>query len=171
MAAYIGLLVLVAFARFLYIPSSDAQIVTIEMTRFLICIASGLLLARFVTTRLQTSPRERAVRRASSAFRLGVALVALAYLVTWAFGVPSVQSALENEAWQTWKRLEARNHAPELQIYPFIRTYLAFPPLPFLVVTYHEYQVAGLHGWGGWQLHVWIPGHLRSLGSKWAWIS
>jgi hypothetical protein len=100
-----------------------------------------------------------------------IRLVTVAYLLTWIFGAPQVQSELERLAVEKYKYLEARRHSPELQAYPYIRTSFAIPMCPGLVLSYHEYQVAGLDGWGGWTVYAWYPGHMRKLAARMTWIS
>jgi hypothetical protein len=173
-ATHVAINLLLLLAHFLEPGASDTQVVTIEIVRFLLSITGGLVISRLATLQPWRRPRPdmKTVRDGhSKTLRLAITLFGVAYLATWGFGVPTVQSALADNALQTYKKLESRDHSPDWQNYPFIRTYVAFPPLPFLIVTYHEYQLAGLHGWGGWQLHFWFPGHIRKLGSRMAWIS
>src|SRR5581483_2492451 len=82
-------------------------------------------------------------------------LVALLYFVTWAFGVPAVQSRYSQDEISLYKRLEAKSHGPEWKPFPTIRTQFALPILPGTILCFHEYVVAGLWGWGGWSLHLW----------------
>jgi hypothetical protein len=177
-ATYVSLALLVLLVRFMDVPGSDLRIVTIEITKLALSVAGGVALARFASGRLSrgrfsqarpTPAESHAAYLRLSRWALGA--LGVAYFVTWAFGVPTVQSDLENQAVRTYKELEARDHDRDWQNFPRIRTFFALPVFPALILTYHEYQVAWLHGWGGWQLHVWYPGHIRRIGSKMAWIS
>jgi len=99
-----------------------------------------------------------------------VIVVFAAYLVTWAFGVPAVLTAEHKTAVDAYKKERARNNRV-WDAHPWIRTAAAFPILPGLVVSFHEYQVAGLDGWGGWQVYVWYWNGVRKVFEQTYWIS
>ena len=92
------------------------------------------------------------------------------YLLTWAFGVPAVLTAEHAAAVDAYKQEKARDDRV-WNAHPWIRTSAAFPLFPGLVVSYHEYQVAGLNGWGGWQVHIWYWVGVRPLCEMTHWIS
>ncbi len=55
--------------------------------------------------------------------------------------------------------------------YPMTRTFVAIPVAPGVVVAYHEMQVAGLWGWGGFVWAVWWPGYTNVYKTSMRWIS
>jgi len=100
-----------------------------------------------------------------------VILVAL-YLLTWTFGAPRVQS--ENNRWalEEWKRIHQENQRRDLRDdLPYIDSFVSVPILPFVVATYHEYQLAGLYGAGGWEFQIWYVFGVRSLFFQRIWVS
>jgi len=54
--------------------------------------------------------------------------------------------------------------------HPYMKSYMAFPLLPGLIATYHEYQYGALAGWGGWELHVWHFTGTKEVFSLMSWI-
>lgn len=94
----------------------------------------------------------------------------VAYLVTWIVAVPAVQSTNDRWAVGEYKRLrdEERN---VWSAHPSFRTYVAVPVLPCTVLSYHEYQLGGLYGWGGWELQLWYGFGVVPLFSVTKWIS
>ena len=106
-------------------------------------------------------------RRVPTAVRL--AMIG-AYLITWAFGVPAVLTAQHAEAVDAYKVEKARENRV-WAAHPWIRTSAALPVLPGVIVSHHEYQVAGLNGWGGWQVHVWYWVGVRRILERTNWIS
>jgi hypothetical protein len=177
LAARLCLQALAVFFAWMNEPtSSAASVIGIQAVLFGVCVAGGIASARFLDASLGRTMRtvfasvhERAGGRA--ALRWAIRLVTVAYLLTWVFGAPQVQSELERLAVERYKNLEARTHSPEWQAYPYIRTSFAIPMCPGLVLSYHEYQVAGLAGWGGWTVYAWYPGHMRQLAARMTWIS
>ena len=57
------------------------------------------------------------------------------------------------------------------EIHPSIRFGLAFPLAPGIILVRHEYQLAGLYGWGGWELHAWYIVGTRPIFGMTQWIS
>ena len=110
-----------------------------------------------------------------SRFGARVAVFALltGYAITAVFGVPAVQSHLTAEALAAYKaaRHDRAGSGEVWPVHPVIRTKAAVPLLPGVIVSYHEYQVASLHGWGGWEVHVWFGGAPKSVYRLMAWIS
>jgi hypothetical protein len=97
-------------------------------------------------------------------------ILIVAYLLTWAFGAPAAQSEVTRFAVAEYKRMQGagRDVFPS---HPRINFTMAFPVAPGLVLTYHEYQVAGLYGWGGWGLHVWYGFGARQIAGLPVWLS
>jgi hypothetical protein len=106
-------------------------------------------------------------RRIPALLRVGIVA---AYFVTWAVGVPAVFTQQHSAAVAAYKEERARNNRV-WETHPRIRTSIAFPVLPGAVVSYHEYQVAGLDGWGGWQVHVWYVVGVKQILERTHWIS
>jgi len=77
-------------------------------------------------------------------------VIVIAYIFTWVFGVPAVQTATNADAVEKYKHGKEYGSQRVWDTHPWIRTSAAFPIFPGLVLSYHEYQVAGLYGWGGW---------------------
>jgi hypothetical protein len=98
-------------------------------------------------------------------------VIVTAYIFTWVFGVPAVQTATNAAAVEKYKYEKEYRSQRVWDTHPRIRTSAAFPLLPGLIVSYHEYQVAGLYGWGGWELHVWYFTGVNSIFRLTTWIS
>jgi hypothetical protein len=115
-------------------------------------VACGLLVARLVARACFKWWRVRVRLVPKSRWVTGPLLAA--YLLTWAVGVPQVQSA--NTSW-------AIDHSvgivedPQLGRihYPFVQTYVSLPLLPFVVASLHENQTACLAGWSAWDFQLW----------------
>jgi hypothetical protein len=98
-------------------------------------------------------------------------IIVIAYTLTWVFGVPAVQTATNADAVEKYKHEKEYRSQRVWDTHPWIRTSAAFPIFPGLVLSYHEYQVAGLYGWGGWELHVWYLTGVKSIVGLTVWIS
>jgi hypothetical protein len=101
---------------------------------------------------------------------IAVAVVLVPYLITWLLGVPSVLTDFTSAEVAEYKRDKAENNRV-WEVHPVIRFLVAFPVAPALVLTYHEYQVAGLDGEGGWELSLWYGARSRSLWHYRLWVS
>ena len=55
--------------------------------------------------------------------------------------------------------------------HPYISFLASLPVAPAFVLTYHEYQLAGLYGEGSWQLHIWYIVGTRKLFGVPLWMS
>jgi hypothetical protein len=77
------------------------------------------------------------------------------YTLTVVFGLPAVQTYENSWAVEEYKRDKASGNARVWATHPYIATYFAAPVLPGLVLTYHEYQLDGLYGFGGFELFGW----------------
>jgi hypothetical protein len=55
--------------------------------------------------------------------------------------------------------------------HPYIWTYAAVPIAPGVIVSYHEYQLDGLYGFGGFDLSIWYVVGAKSLGGIPLWLS
>lgn len=100
-----------------------------------------------------------------------VALLLVAYGVTWAFGVPSVHTELTRSEVAIYKRLRAEGNQRVWDAHPYIRFFVSIPIAPAVILTYHEYQVAGLWGEGRWDVHTWYLIDVSSLIGMGTWIS
>jgi hypothetical protein len=100
-----------------------------------------------------------------------VTILIVAYLLTWMFGVPSVQSSLTNDAVAAYKKMRTSYPQEVSDGHPYVKSYVAFPVLPGLIVTYHEYQVAYLYGFGGWEWHLWYLTGAKPIFSRPRWVS
>jgi len=132
-------------------------------------IASGLFAAKSLMSRYSQKVSVNWSESRKAKFLLWAVLVL--YIATWAVGVPAVQSSNSKWAIEEYKRINQGNNPRVSESHPYVRTYLAFPILPFVVVSYHEYQLAGLYGWGGWDFHLWYVKGSRSIFRATLWIS
>jgi len=132
--------------------------------------SAGAFVAAFFTGLAVSGLREGPLalwRRIPALVRVGIIA---GYIVTWALGVPAVLAQQHAAAVAAYKEERARNNRV-WETHPRICTSIAFPVLPGVVVSYHEYQVAGLNGWGGWQVHAWYVGGVRPILERTHWIS
>jgi hypothetical protein len=101
---------------------------------------------------------------------MAVAVVLVSYLITWSLGVPRVLTDFTSAEVAEYKRDKAEDNRV-WEVHPVIRFLVAFPVAPALVLTYHEYQVAGLDGAGSWELSLWYGASSRSLWRYSLWVS
>ncbi len=95
----------------------------------------------------------------------------VAYLFTWAFGVPAVQTSLDTDAVEVYKHMREQFPEKVRDGHPYIKSYISLPVLPGLIVTYHERQCAVLAGFGGWRLHLWWLSGVKEVFCLRSWIS
>jgi hypothetical protein len=94
-----------------------------------------------------------------------------AYSVTAIFGVPAVQTDTNMWAVEEYKRLKAAGSYRVWEVHPYIATYAALPIAPGVVLVYHEYQLGGLYGFGGYELYVWYAVGVKSVLTFPLWVS
>ena len=94
-----------------------------------------------------------------------------AYLLTAVFGVPAALSQQQSWAVAEYKRVRGTDSPQVWDAHPYIHCYAAVPVVPGLVLSYHEYQLAGLYGFGGFELTLWYGVGARSLGVLPLWLS
>lgn len=98
------------------------------------------------------------------------ATVLALYLCTAVFGIPSVHTELVRYEIAEYKH--ARNEGRRVwPAHPRIEFFFSCPILPFVIITYHEYQLAGLYGWGGWEFHLWYIVGAKSITGLSFWVS
>jgi len=97
--------------------------------------------------------------------------IVAAYVLTAFFGGPAVQSESTRWAVSEYKRVKATGSIRVFDSHPYIRTYATVPIAPGVLVTYHEYQLDGLYGFGGFELSIWYIAGVRSLASFPLWLS
>jgi hypothetical protein len=97
-------------------------------------------------------------------------LIASLYIATWVVGVPVVVSNLASTEIAKYKEMR-KDENRVYESHPSIRFGLAFPVAPGLILIRHEYQLAGLYGWGGWELHAWYVVGARPIFGMTQWIS
>ncbi len=68
--------------------------------------------------------------------------------------------AIEEEDW-------CGTRPPAKPSNPTIMTLAAFPLLPGLLVVYHDSQIGGQSGWGGWVVYAWWGTGSRRIGTLW----
>lgn len=98
-------------------------------------------------------------------------ILTIAYAATWIFGLPAVHSDIVKFSINEYKHGHQNNPVDITDNYPQIRIAASFPLLPCISVTYHEYQIANLYGWGGWDFHLWYVVGVKHLFSVPVWIS
>ena len=98
-------------------------------------------------------------------------LALLGYAATAVAGVPAAMTAHDEWAVSEYKRLRAAGAHRVWDSHPYIATYLAVPVLPGFILSYHEYQLAGLYGFGGFDLSVWYGVGTCSVGELPLWVS
>ncbi len=145
------------------------RVISADLLLKIVIPATGGLVALWLDRRPERPERKSPHRRR---LRAWLALTAaLGYFVTWGIGVPSVITRLTSEEIQEYKRLEARDHDFSRFQFPKIRTLVALPVLPGVVVVYHEAHIAGQNGWGGWAFYAWWGTGSKHLGTAWRWLS
>lgn len=98
-------------------------------------------------------------------------LIAGAYAITAIFGSPAVQSESTRWAVSEYKTLKATESSRVFEQHPYIWTYAAVPIAPGVIVSYHEHQLDGLYGFGGFDLSIWYVVGVKSLGAIPLWLS
>jgi hypothetical protein len=101
---------------------------------------------------------------------IAAAVFLVPYLITWTVGIPRVLTDFTSTEVAKYKQLKAENNRV-WEAHPVIRFFVAFPVAPALVLTYHEYQLAGLYGAGTWELTLWYGYASRSLWQSSLWVS
>lgn len=97
--------------------------------------------------------------------------IVAAYVLTAIFGGPAVQSESTRWAVSEYKRVKATGSPRVWDSHPYLRTYATVPVAPGVLVTYHEYQLDGLYGFGGFELSIWYIAGVRSLAAFPLWVS
>jgi hypothetical protein len=97
-------------------------------------------------------------------------IVVASYLLTWALGVPAVHTSLVTFEISEYKRMRTENNRV-WEAHPRIEFSFDIPILPFVILSFHEYQLAGLYGWGGWDLHFWSGMAVTRIGRVALWVS
>ena len=128
-------------------------------------------LGRFAAQRgarppLNSDPLER-MRVRTAIARVGLALVLILYLMTWAVGIPQVASGELDLAVQGELRFAAQaSTRPSIH---YNRFRVAFAPLPFVVVAYHEFSGRNVGGQGCWKAYLWWWGRHKAVYENWTW--
>jgi hypothetical protein len=133
-------------------------------------IAIGYLCAAGVW-RLLRGPATGVVPRQRSWRRLLVRLAIAAYLFTWAFGVPAVQTSLDTDTVEAYKLMKEQMPQEVRNGHPHMKSYVSLPILPGLIATYYECQYARLSGLGAWKLHAWWLTGVKEIFCLPSWIS
>jgi len=97
--------------------------------------------------------------------------LASAYAITWTLGGPQVHTDLAASEIAQYKRLKAEGDNRVWDSHPKIQFYVSFPVAPAVMLTYHEYQIAGLWGEGAWELRAWYFLGTRRIIGMGTWIS
>jgi hypothetical protein len=100
-----------------------------------------------------------------------VECVLVAYALTWALGTPSVHTQLAQKEIAIYKRLKAEGDSRVWDAHPRIEFFVSIPIAPAVILSYHEYQVAGLWGEGRWDLHTWYILGTEPIIGMGTWIS
>lgn len=105
------------------------------------------------------------------AHRAAVAVLVAGYVLTAALGGPAVQTASTSWEISEYKRLKAMKSPLVGDKHPYIATYAALPLAPGLILTYQEYQLDGLYGFGGYRLYFWYGAGVKTLTELPMWLS
>ena len=97
------------------------------------------------------------------------ALIFAAYGVTWVVGVPAVQTHSQELAVDWWHR--NRRAGYEASDTPSATLVAGLPIVPGLILTYQEFAVGPLDGWGGWTLHLWYGWGVAPIWELSLWIA
>lgn len=103
--------------------------------------------------------------------RLLLWAIGFAYALTAFLGTPAVLS--EQTAWAVseYKRVKESGSRRVRDPHPYIKSHMAIPVAPLLIVNYHEYVIDGLYGFGGFELTLWYVFGVRSLIAVPLWVS
>lgn len=135
-----------------------------------LALVTGLLLGGFLSHRY--SQRAGIAWNFGPGTKIAARVLLVLYLVTWAVGAPRIQTENTRDALEEWRKIhQGQNTADLSDGLPYIQTFVAVPTLPFLVASYHEYQIAGLNGAGGWDIQVWYLVGVKRLFFLRLWIS
>ena len=85
------------------------------------------------------------------------------YSITGFIGNPIVQSYNTKLIIDEYKGIISRNSEMIRESYPYLKTYVSFPIAPFVVVSYHEFTIAGLSGWDGWDIQIWYIAGVKRI--------
>ncbi len=153
--------------------ASPWAVVAKELAGMALPILASLVLARWLGKRLTGAPLEGtpSLRRRPIPWLWGS--IAVLYGLTWALGAPAVQTALVQQELAEYKKLEPDDAArrEDWRRYPYMRVVVCVPLVPGMLATYHEYQLAGLNGWGGWRVHVWYGSGVKEVANSARWVS
>jgi hypothetical protein len=103
--------------------------------------------------------------------KVTISIVASLYLLTAFAGVPSVQSHNSKWAVEEYKKINTGDNQRVWESHPYISSYFSVPILPLVVMSYHEYQLDGLYGWGGWDIQLWYLFGVKRLFRLPFWVS
>lgn len=145
-----------------------------EVSGMALPILGAPLLARWIGRRLTAdSPGAGTPRTRRHPLRWLWGSVAALYALTWGLGAPAVERALVLEELAEYKKLEPQDSAKRenWRRYPYLRMVICVPLVPGILAIYHEYQIAGLNGWGGWGFHLWYGTGVKEVASSPRWIS
>ncbi len=166
-AAWIAVRILLAFAADVSHPLLDLLLPLCALALIAGPVAAAWLVARKLGRRWGSTARRirwRIPRCALWAILAGYALTAIV-------GVPAAQSRRDTWAVEEYKRVRVGAPTPGGDPHPYIRTYIAVPVLPCVILSYHEYQVGWIYGLGTFELAVWYGVGVWSTNFWQLWIS
>jgi hypothetical protein len=124
----------------------------------------SIVLPAWLAAAIWRRVRRKSLRADTGSRRRTVSRIILAlYVITAAFGVPAVQTMLVRHALE-----HLASSSPDRA---HVSVVFSVPVLPAVILTYHEYQLAPLEGWGGWEVHVWYVGGASSIIRLPLWVS
>ncbi len=103
--------------------------------------------------------------------KLVLSLIISLYLLTVFIGNPIVQSFNNKWAIDEYKRINTGDNVRVWESHPYIKTFVSIPITPFVIMSYHEYQLDGLYGFGGWDIQVWYLAGVKSILILPLWVS
>ena len=103
--------------------------------------------------------------------KIPAGILLVLYIITWLMGVPAVHNSQSKWAIEEYETKVNKSILPPDRLYPAVKTYIAFPVFPFIIISYHEYHIAPLFAAGGWYCHVWYIKDVIQLFEIGNWIS
>jgi hypothetical protein len=141
-----------------------------EIIAVLLSVAA-LISAGVYTARRLWPENQSEARSWANVKKIFLVTILAGYFLTWVFGVPAVQTNISEFSINQYKRIHSNDGIRISDGYPRIRILASFPLLPGLTAVCHEYQLANVNGWGGWDVHVWYMVGVKRLFSLPSWVS
>ena len=158
-----------AFADFLHPGQSDLLAILFFTLTFFTPIIISFLIARLI---IRWYERRQGIKvNWLPRNKLVLSSIISLYLLTLYIGNPVVQSSNTKWAIDEYKRINTGDNVRVWESHPYIKTFVSIPIAPFVVMSYHEYQLDGLYGFGGWDIQVWYLTGVKRILILPLWVS